>query len=141
MAVGDKARENVLPKRLLRKITFADLGTTVDIGELPACVITQVQSVKVTDFNSGTTATIIVGLEYSDGTSASTAALVSSASLTSGVAQGPLTHTFVDNALAIPAVPVRVTATLAQTGTAATAGEAYIVVDWEPLSAARTTNF
>lgn len=140
MAVGDIAREKVHSGALVRKITFSDLGTTVDIGELPPCIIHSVKSVKVTDFNSGSTATIIVGLEYSDGTSASTAALVSSASLTSSVAQGPLAHTFVDNALAIPAVAVRVTATLGATGTAATTGEAYVYVDWEPLSAARTRN-
>lgn len=139
--IGVRAREKPYPGPLLRKITVADLGSTVDIGELPPCVITRVQTIKVTDFNAGTSATIIVGLEYSDGTSASTAALVSAASLTSGVAQGPTTHVFVDNALTIPAVPVRVTATLAQTGTAATTGEAYVLVDFEPLSAARDSNY
>lgn len=139
--IGVAAREKPYPGPLLRKVTFANMGSTVDIGELPPCVIHSVKSIKVTDFNSGTTATLAVGLEYSDGTSASTAALVTGASLASGVAQGPTALSFVDNALAIPTVNVRVTATLAQTGTAATTGEAYVLVDWEPLSAARLTDF
>lgn len=139
--IGVTAREKPYPGPLLRKITFSNLGSTVDIGELPPCVIHSVKSIKLTDFNAGSTATLAVGLEYSDGTSASTAALVTGASLTSGVAQGPTTHSFVDNALAITTVNTRVTATLAATGTAATTGEAYVLVDWEPLSAARLSNY
>lgn len=137
--IGNSATDVYLPvpNRLVRKFTYTDIGTTIDIGDIPPSIITEIKTVKKTDFNAGTTATIIVGLEYSDGTSASTAALVSAASLTSGVAQGPTTHAFVDNALSIVAVDARLTATLAATGTAATTGEAYVVVDYTPLSQAK----
>lgn len=137
--IGNSAQDIYLPvpNRLVRKITYADMATTVDVGDVPPCLITEIKTVKDVDFNSGTTATIIIGLEYSDGTSASTAALVSSASLTSSVAQGPTTHAFVDNAATIVDVAARVTATLAQTGTTAGQGEAYVIVDYTPLSQAK----
>lgn len=131
---GERARE--LPYQqthiVAKKLTFANMGATVDIGDVPACDVISVRTVKQTDFNSGTTGTITVGVKYSDGTSATAAGLVSAASLLSGVAQGPTLHTFVDNAVSSIAVPATLTATLAQTGTAATAGEADVIVEYVP---------
>lgn len=133
---GEKARE--LPyqatHRIVKKLTFSDLGTTVNLGDVPACIVTEVKSVKTVDFNSGTTATVSVGIDYSDATASSTSALVATANLLAAVAQGPTTLSFVDNALSVITVPATLTATLAATGTAATAGETYIVVDYQPLS-------
>lgn len=133
---GEKARE--LPyqvtHRLVKRVTFSDLGNTVVIGSVPACLVTEVKSVKIADFNSGSTATLSVGIDYSDATASSTAALVATANLLAAVAQGPTTHAFVDNALAKIDVASDITATLAQTGTAGTAGDAYVIVDYQPLN-------
>lgn len=112
------------------KVDFTSLGSTVNIGDVPPCLVTEVYVAKTADFNAGSTATISVGIDYSDATSDATAALVSTAGLTSATALGPLEVTQVDGAAWKIDVASTITATLAATGTAATTGEAYVVIKY-----------
>ena len=133
---GEKARE--LPfqavHQIARKATFADGAAVMEIGDVPPCIITRIVSVKKTDFNAGTASTLAIGINYSDATTDDPAALVTGANLASAVAQGPTALSFVDNAQSIIAVPATINYTLTLTGTAATAGEMIIVVEFVPLS-------
>lgn len=137
---GEQAREYPfgVVHAIARDYTFSDLGSTITIGDVPAGRIIGVINVKETDFNAGSTATIDVGIDYSDSTTDDTDALVDGAGLTSAVAQGPTRLAFVDNSKAKLEVPATITATLAATGTAATTGAATVIVEYIPASIIRT---
>lgn len=133
-ATGALARELPYPvvHRHYAKVDFNDIGSTVNIGDVPACLITDIQVAKTADFNSGSTNTIDIGINYSDSTTDDPDALVDGADLSSSTALGPLELTQVDSAAFKIDVASTLTATLAATGTAASAGVAYIVVDYIP---------
>lgn len=113
-------------------VDYTNLGSTVNLGDVPPCLITDVYVAKTADFNSGSTATIDIGIDYSDGTTDDPDALVDGADLSSSTALGPLEVTQVDSAAWKIGVNATLTATLAATGTAASAGTAYIAINYVP---------
>lgn len=131
---GEKAREYSAPvvHTHYKEIDFNDLGSTINIGDVPACLITEVYGVKTADFNSGSTATIDIGINYSDDTTDDPDALVDGADLSASTALGPLELAQVDSGAWKINVPATLTATLAATGTAATTGAGYIVINYVP---------
>lgn len=135
-ATGALARELPYPvvHRHYAKVDFNDLGSTLNIGDVPACLVTDIYVAKTADFNAGSTATIDIGINYSDSTTDDPDALVDGADLTSSTALGPLEVTQVDSAAWKIDVPATLTLTLAATGTAASTGVAYVVVDYIPDS-------
>src|SRR5262245_51423853 len=106
-----------------RTITFADSGL-IAVGGLPTGGVILGTALAVgTAFNSGSTGTISIG--YSDSTGSSAAAYAAATTVTAvGVT---LTHAS-GSAVAPLSRPTTVTATLAQTGTAATAGSADVII-------------
>jgi hypothetical protein len=126
--------EHDVTHEITMKYTFADIGTAFySRKKLPPCIVTRVSNCKITDFDSGTTCTIDVGIDY-DGTASTVAdAFVDGADLTSGVALGSFNLVMEDSLGAYTATAGRIVVTLAETGTAATAGEAYVTVQYKPL--------
>lgn len=112
------------------KFDYTNLGSTLNIGDVPPCLITEVYVAKTADFNSGSTATIDIGINYSDATTDDPDALVDGAGLTSATALGPLEVAQVDSAAWKVDVASTLTMTLAATGTAASAGTGYVVVKY-----------
>lgn len=122
--------------QVAKKFTFADAGAgALEVGQVPASIVTNVIIAKTADFNAGSTSTIDIGIDQLDGTTEDHAdALVDGYDLSSTTGLGPLKPSLVDNADFEISNPAKITATLATTGTAADAGEAYVVVEYIPLS-------
>lgn len=114
------------------KFDYTNMGSTLNIGDVPPCLVTEIYVSKTVDFNSQTTATVSVGINYSDSTSDVTTALISAYDLSSSTALGPLEVTQVDSAAWKIDVASTLTLTLAQTGTSATTGVGYAVVHYVP---------
>lgn len=131
---GVLARELSVPATHFHyaKFDYTNLGSTLDVGDIPPCLIKEVYVAKTADFNPGSTATIDVGIDYSDSTTDDPDALVDGADLTSSTALGPLEVAQVDSAAWKVDVNATITLTLAATGTAASAGTGYIVVEYVP---------
>lgn len=116
------------------KFNYANMGSTLNIGDVPPCLVTEIYVSKTVDFNSQTTAVLAIGVNYSDSTTDDDDALIDDIDLTSASALGPLEVTQVDSAAWKIAVASTLTLTLAQTGTSATTGEGYAVVHYVPDS-------
>jgi len=126
MAVGSKAREFASQQvHYLRKgITFSDSGSAVDIGVIPAgsLILKPLSGVQVeTAFNAGTTNTIDVGTSADPN-------LYGTALAATAVAFVPL-----DEAVGMTvSADTTMTVTYNQTGTAASAGAAEVVIAYIP---------
>lgn len=124
-----------VPHSITLHYNYNDIGTPFySATHVPACIVTHAVNTKITDFDSGTTCTIDVGFDYDDGTSDVGDAIVDGANLLSAVQQGSLALTMEDSAGALTNTAARIKVTLAETGTAATAGEGYITIFYRPLS-------
>jgi hypothetical protein len=115
-------------------VKFGAIGSTVRLGQVPACDIAAAYRMKKAHFNAASTATISIGVEYSDGTSNSTSELVAATDMTSGTGLGTLAFSLVAGVKTRIAAPATITATLVATGTAATTGEADVIVEYWPLA-------
>lgn len=115
----DAGYENV--QFLRKKVTFADMASTVSVGTIPAgaLILKPVSGAQVTTaFNSVTTAVLDIG------TAADGDLYATDLDIKTAVAFLPL-----DEAVGFTvSADTEITATLAQTGTAATAGAAEIVI-------------
>ena len=109
------------------KVDYTNVGSTVNIGDIPPSTIININIAKTVDFD-GTAPIISIGINYSDGTTDDTDALVAGADLSSTTALGPIEATKVDSAAWKVDVNATLTATLG--GTSVTAGEAFIVVEY-----------
>lgn len=126
---------------IARKVLYTDTSAKqYVIGRVPPCVITGIKQIKKTDFNSGTTATLDVGTNYPSSTTDDPNGLVAAADLTSGTALGLLVLTNVDLAIAYVEEEADIVLTQTRTGTAATTGEAIIVVEFVPIDNIPTAN-
>lgn len=112
---------------LRKKTTFADGETgVVTVGVLPAgAIVTRGEVLVKTAFNSGTTNTISVGTSAATSNFASaiatgTAGVIAFDDMATTTIAGPLT------------ADTTIQATHVRTGTAATAGEAYVIVEYLP---------
>lgn len=135
MALGHTGKEYELDcvHTISLRYNYNDIGTAFySVEEIPPCTVVAVSNFKVTDFNSGTTATLDVGFDYVDGTSDVGDAIVDGASLVSAVQQGSLLLTMEDSTGAKTSTAARIKVTLAETGTAASAGEGYVTVMYIP---------
>jgi hypothetical protein len=112
-------------------ITFA-MGNSgiVQLGTLPAgCVLLRAYVVVTTVFNPGTNNLVKVGIVGSD------ASILSSVSLaTAGVIAATSALATAAAATTAPTVDTQVIATSLMTGTAATAGAGFVVVEYAPVA-------
>lgn len=112
---------------LCKKITYADSGVAVEVGGLPPnALVTEGYFWVTTAFNAGSTNTLDVG--YTDSTATDANAYASA------IAAGSAVRVALDELGSSTGAPLTrattVTATYSQTGTAATAGEGYVIVEY-----------
>ncbi len=121
------ARENTTQQTdyLRKRVVLGDAGKTVTVGFIPAGALVVRGGVAViTAYNAGTANTINVGV------TGTPAGYTSAQSLTTpGFA---IFNALATSTVVRPANAIEVTATLTNTGTAATTGEAEIVVEFIP---------
>jgi hypothetical protein len=112
-------------------VTFA-IGTAgiVQVGTLPAgALVLRAYVVVTTVFNFGTNNLVKVGIVGSD------ASILSTVSLTAaGVIAATSVLTTAAAASTAPSVDTQIIATTLCTGTAGTAGQAYVVVEYAPVA-------
>ena len=115
---------------LRAQISGATLGYTgvAQVGTIPAgCVVLRAYVVVSTAFNAGSTNTLKVGTVASD------ASFLSSA-LTGTVGVIATTSALTTSATVTPTADTAVIATAISTGTAPTAGVAYVIVEYCPVA-------
>lgn len=126
MAVGSDARQfHTQQVHFLRKsVSFADAGVALTVGKLPAgaTILKPLSGVNVdVAFNAGSTNVIDIGTTANDDLYGTDLAL------------GSITFVPVDEAVAMTvSAETTITATVAMTGTAATAGNGEIVICYVP---------
>lgn len=132
MSVNDAQQYHLNVVHVLRKnITFSDMGSTVSLGWVPAgAVVSNAYIVVDTAFNSGTTSTANMGFRNAgDGTTADADEFMTAVSV---AAAGKAAADEIDASVADLYFPegAELTVALAETGTAATAGNAFAVVEY-----------
>lgn len=139
MALGHSGK--VYEQDVLHVITLHynnnDVGTPFYSEQhVPPSRVVAVWNHKITDFTSGTTCTMDIGFDYLDGTSDVGDAIVDGANLlAAGGAQSSVALTLEDAATAcVTNTAARIKVTIAETGTASTAGEGYVHVAYIPLN-------
>lgn len=101
---------------------------TKTIGTVPAgCAILRTYIIVTTAFNNGSTNTMNIGTSGTAASFASAVALGTAGVITGGTALATST-------LATPAADTAVIATMASTGSAASAGAGIVVVEYLPIS-------
>lgn len=124
MAKSARQSEHQLVHYLRKTVSYTDNGTAVTVGVLPAgaTILKPSTGVSVsTAFNAGTTNTLNIGTTADDNLYATLIAL------------GTTTFVALDEAVSnTVAADTEVTATVVLTGTAATAGEAEVIVTYIP---------
>lgn len=132
MSVGSVARDLNTPAvhTQIGKVDYTNGSATVEIGDLPPCLVTAVKAVKSADWNSGTSATVSIGVLYADGSASDPTLLASTADLTSGSALGPVSIARDLGGFELTQATT-LTVTLALSG-ATSAGAAHLVVEYVP---------
>lgn len=132
MSVNDAQQYHLNVVHVLRRtVTFANMGSTVSLGWIPpGAVIEDAYIVVDTAFNSGTTSTANMGFRNAgDGTAADADEFMSAVSV---AAAGKAAADEIDASVADLYFPggAEITVALAETGTAADAGNAFAVVKY-----------
>lgn len=132
MSIHDGQQYHLNVVHVLRKnITSADMGSTVSLGWIPPkAVVEDAYIVVDTAFNSGTSATANMGFRNAgDGTTADADEFMSGVSV---AAAGKAAADEIDASVADLYFPegAELTVALAETGSAATAGNAFAVVKY-----------
>lgn len=136
MALGHtgKEYEQDVPHVISLHYNVNDVGTPFYSEQrVPPCRVIAVWNEKITDFDSGTTCTMDIGYDFVDGTADVGDAIVDGANLlAAGGQQGSVALTLDDGVAGKTDTAARIKVTIAETGTAATAGEGYVHIVYVP---------